>query len=69
MDDFGLALYGPHGREIPYIGYVWAVISSSYMGNKAVEIPALVVLTAESEGPSCVWHRRDKQVSRSGRRQ
>ena len=45
IDDFGLTLYGPDGREIPYIGYVWAVFGALFMGNKAVEIPALVVPT------------------------
>ena len=47
MDDFGLNLYGPDGKEIPYLGYVWAEISAPFMGSKTVEVPALVVLTTE----------------------
>ena len=69
MDDFGLTLYGPDGREIPYIGYVWAVMGASFIGNKAVEIPTLVVPTMEySLRVPIGWNKRDKQVSRSGRR-
>ena len=47
MDDFGLTLYGPDGREIPYLGYVWAEFSAPFMGSKTVEVPALVVPTTE----------------------
>ena len=31
MDDFGLTLYGPDGREIPYLGYIWAEFSAPFM--------------------------------------